>query len=95
MRQLYDKNKRPIKEGDVLKVFHFTGARNQKMFMYKIAGIDRGELAGFCASDLLLEAEGKHRYNLSYNSDPRGVLKDTEIVQSGTSICFTDREKLK
>jgi hypothetical protein len=30
-----DKNGREIMPGDVLKLFHFTGARNKKHFMYK------------------------------------------------------------
>ncbi len=34
---LYDKNRRPIFQGDILKVFHFTGARNKKYYMYKQA----------------------------------------------------------
>lgn len=31
----YDKNGRPIKVGDVLKVFHFIGARRKRHYMYK------------------------------------------------------------
>jgi len=32
---VYDKNGRPIKVGDVLKVFHFIGARGKRHYMYK------------------------------------------------------------
>jgi hypothetical protein len=32
---VYDKNRIPILPGDTLKVFHFTGRRRQKFFMYK------------------------------------------------------------
>jgi hypothetical protein len=33
---LYDKNRRPIEVGDVLKVFHYIAARNRKRcYMYK------------------------------------------------------------
>jgi len=33
--KLYDKNGMIIHVGDVLKVFHFVGARNKKHYMYK------------------------------------------------------------
>jgi len=37
---VYDKNGRPILLGDVLKVYHFTGARRKRHFMYKyVSGI--------------------------------------------------------
>lgn len=37
--KIMDKNGREILTGDVLKVFHFTGARRKKHFMYKfVAG---------------------------------------------------------
>lgn len=35
MNRLYDKTGREIIIGDVLKVFHFTGSRRKKHFMYK------------------------------------------------------------
>jgi len=31
----YDKNVIPILPGDTLKVYHFTGSRRQKFYMYK------------------------------------------------------------
>lgn len=34
---LYDKTGREIVAGDVVKVFHFTGARRKRYFMYKQA----------------------------------------------------------
>ena len=30
-----DKHRRPLRVGDVLKVFHYTGARRKKYYMYK------------------------------------------------------------
>ena len=30
-----DKNRRPLRVGDVLKVFHYIGARRKKYYMYK------------------------------------------------------------
>lgn len=32
---IYDKTGREIMQGDVLKVFHFVGARNKRHYMYK------------------------------------------------------------
>ncbi len=34
---LFDKRARPIKPGDILKVFHYVGARGKHKFMYKQA----------------------------------------------------------
>ncbi len=33
----YDKNRRPIMRGDIIKLFHFIGARRKKYYMYKQA----------------------------------------------------------
>lgn len=35
--ELFDKNKRKIEPGNVLKVFHFVGARRRRHYMYKQA----------------------------------------------------------
>lgn len=35
--KIYDKNSREIVRGDVLKVFHFIGARKKRHYMYKQA----------------------------------------------------------
>lgn len=32
---IYDKRGIPIERGDIVKVFHFTGARRKKNYMYK------------------------------------------------------------
>ena len=39
-----DKYGRTIEHGDLLKVFHFTGARRKKYYMYKIAYEHEGRL---------------------------------------------------
>jgi len=36
MAEVYDKKGIPIHVGDVLKVFHFIGARRKKYYMYKL-----------------------------------------------------------
>ncbi len=93
MKQFYDKTRRPILNGDVLKVFHFKSGR-RNYFMYKVAGIDRGEMCGFCASDLILNEEGRHRYRLGYNANERDIIPDTEILVSGGSDLIEDRQRL-
>lgn len=35
--KLFDKRSRPIEPGDILKVFHYVGARGKHQFMYKQA----------------------------------------------------------
>lgn len=35
MTDLRDKTGRQIEQGDILKVFHFTGRRNKRHYMYK------------------------------------------------------------
>ena len=46
MGDLYDKHGIPIKEFDVLKMFHFTGARRKKYYMYKWVREWKGRLYG-------------------------------------------------
>jgi len=36
---IYDETGRQIKEGDYLRLFHFTGPRNKKYYMYKYVTI--------------------------------------------------------
>jgi hypothetical protein len=43
---ILDKNGIPIEEFDVLKVFHFIGARKKKYYMYKLAVMCNGKLYG-------------------------------------------------
>lgn len=39
-----------LKEGDIIRVFHFIGSRRKKHYMYKIIAIKKGELV---AMDIL------------------------------------------
>lgn len=34
---LYDKNERPIFPGDLLRSFHYTGARRRRLYLYHVA----------------------------------------------------------
>lgn len=76
---LRDKNGRQIERGDVLKVYHFTGPRRKRYFMYKQAMGTRklGSGTEYAVIDHL-DLDG--RYYLEC-CDGRS-LTDVEIVQS-------------
>ena len=97
-----DKHRRPIRVGDVLKVFHFTGARRKKYFMYK--QVTRTQWLGgyggkpkvlfFFVSHLSLKPEsvdGDGGYWLGMH---KGQLDEYEIVQCPTAD-HEDREKVQ
>ena len=85
MTETRDKHGRAMKEGDVLKVFHFIGARRKRYFMYKqIVGTRlRGGLNGapkvhyFDVSHLNMDG-GNDNYTIG---TAEGVLSDYEILQ--------------
>lgn len=86
MSETRDKHGRAMKEGDVLKVFHFTGARRKRYFMYKqIVGIRMlGGLGGkpkvpyFVISHLKLDGGRERTYEIGM---AEGVLSNYEILQ--------------
>ena len=87
--EVYDKNLRPIKVGDILKVFHFIGARRKHHYMYKqvTQRINSIEYARFRLSHLnLCDDIG---YNLAINDRVNDLY---EIVQS-LDCDFESREK--
>jgi len=89
---LYDKNRRPILEADILKVYHFTGARNKRHYMYKQAGkvnlFGKENVPYLKISHLDQSVDG--HYHEKYDGR---VLTDYEIIQGYPY--FGDREKLK
>lgn len=85
-----DKNGRPIRVGDVLKVYHYIGARGKRNFMYKqvtrtqwLGGYgNTSKILYFFVSHLNLKPEsisGDGGYWLGMHE---GQLSDYEIVQS-------------
>ncbi|RWP10465.1 hypothetical protein [Mesorhizobium sp.] len=92
--RLHDKRGIPIAPGDVLKVFHFIGARRKRHYMYKqclgFKGIGpNGDVPYMKFGHLNLVAgdEGRDAY---YLERPDGrTLPDYEIVQS--ILCDHDR----
>lgn len=84
-----DKNGFEITPGDTLKIFHFTGVRRKKHYMYKfVKDIENGRLT---ISHLHLDEK-------SYSIPMDGKqLMDFEIVQGyeNCKIDFTDRRRKK
>ena len=76
-----DKDGKEMRVGDVLKVFHFEGARRKKHYMYKqIVGKVK---LGMPPTDYFkvshLSRDPKEHYLINFSE---GHLKDYEIVQS-------------
>jgi hypothetical protein len=87
----YDKTGREIMQGDVLKVFHFVGARRKRHYMYKQVIEERR----------LGESQNAYWFisHLSQKEDDGYLLardgkthRDYEIVQS-VDFCFEDRPR--
>jgi len=78
--KLYDKNGMIIHVGDVLKVFHFVGARNKKHYMYKqpIAVVPLGQDKAPHLKISHLDMSDSYYYE---HLDGR-TLADYEIVQA-------------
>jgi hypothetical protein len=77
----YDKNGKEIKEFAVLKVFHFTGARRKRHYMYKWVKLieARGKLCW--GAYHLSEDSPNAYYHLQFVANAQRQLTDTEIVQ--------------
>lgn len=86
---LYDKYGYPIREYDVLKVYHFTGRRRKKHYMYKWVRCVNGHLYGSH-----LHSDKHDGYLLTQAS-----LKNTEIVQGYNckdgELDFKDRPRIQ
>lgn len=100
---LYDKNRRPILVGDIIKIFHFIGGRKKKYFMYKYVYNKYTNSNGAVYYTLLhLGSDPAKLLTEKYfmlDEDGK-ILEDTEIVQgirtiNGTLEDVEDRKKLK
>ena len=76
----YDKNGKPINEFDVLKVFHFVGARRKKHYMYKWVQRDDNDRM---IIKHLTNADESVLLSAVVNKD--GIFQDAEIVQTNYS----------
>lgn len=86
VERLYDRRGTPIERGDVVKVFHFVGARRKCHYMYKqclgLATYPHGGTEYLFFSHLNFNNEIGGREG-PYHERPDGrVMRDYEIVQS-------------
>lgn len=89
---ILDKNSKKIEIGDVLKVFHFVGARRKKFYMYKqVVGMQPFGNDQFYKVNHLSSLDGCN-YSLILNNER---LPDVEIVDNiGSSQDFEYRPKI-
>jgi hypothetical protein len=87
----YDKTGREIMRGDILKVFHFTGRRRKRHYMYKqVIGerlLGKSQADYWFLSHLNQSDDG---YHLAKDGT---IYRDYEIVQS-VDACFEDRPRI-
>lgn len=85
---LCDKNKRPFKRGDIVKVYHFTGARRKRYYMYKqCLGVNRYRYDGqdymfFSHLNFIDTIDIKVKDSPYHERLDGGCLETYEIVQS-------------
>lgn len=88
-----DKKGIEIRPGDVLKVFHFVGARNKQHYMYKVVHQIDGYLYAAHAHTIYLEGLSlKNSFALPRDG---GRLDDFEIVEGFNGCHFEERVKRK
>jgi hypothetical protein len=91
VKQVYDKHGIPILPGDTLKVYHYTGARRQRIYMYKWVILEHEESKLLQVSHLSLEG------GYYWMRQDGHIHPDIEIVQGYGGVkfgqSFTDRKK--
>lgn len=92
MKSLRDKTGRKITVGDILKVFHFTGSRRKRYFMYKqVTGV---ETLGKDNTHSYLKISHLDMTDSYYNELLDGrILEDYEVVQGIGKDHFEDRKR--
>jgi hypothetical protein len=93
MVDLYDKTGREIMLNDVIKVFHFTGARRKRYYMYQ-QPTEVIYLGGNKAPYLKIShLNGKSEYYTKKING--GIMEHVEIVQGfgDNSLSFEDRPR--
>lgn len=89
MNEVYDKNGVAIQIGDLLKIFHFTGPRRKKNYLYKFV---QGSSVGIaCGTEYLeinhLNLKRPSHYKLAKTGH---TMEDYEIIQGPN---LEDRKK--
>ena len=85
--KLYDEKGKELKDGQLVRVFHFTGARNKKNYMYKqISKVEKGLYAMHLPVNLPCTDNNRPGYWPAYEADADGIIEGTRIVQ-----CYCDQ----
>ena len=79
----YDKNGREIKEGHLIKTYHFTGARKKKYYMYHVATLEKdGDNIGYWGAREYYK--DRPHYWLKAVANHRNYLLNYEVVKDAT-----------
>ncbi len=72
-----DKHGKPVSRGAVIKMFHFTGRRRKKHYMYKVIDYIEGQRYGIDITSLIIDKD-PHKFILRWVNE-----YNYEIVQDG------------
>lgn len=100
-KKLVDKFNRPVKENDIIRMYHFTGSRKKIFYLYKIMRYDNndGRLKAFDVTEIVTKGEDKaHRCridipNVEYNFEI--ICGDSYVNDYGEYVTWHDRPKVK
>lgn len=87
MKKLFDERGKELKDGQIIRVYHFTGARKKKHYMYKQVSIAQNSLYGLHLP--IADNNQKSGYWLNYNADESGKIEGTRIVQCFCEQCIS------
>ncbi len=91
MTEVYDKNGVPIRKGDIVKVYHFTGPHRKRYYMYKqCVGVTRFLPSGGAVMSFSHLDFGETNDYEEYGH----VLRDYQVVQ-GAFDDYDQRDRLK
>jgi hypothetical protein len=95
MTQFYDKNGVPVCPGDLIRTFHYTGARRKKHYLYHVAVSEGSDLlmVPTCFLEPTMRNEGG-----DYLPKYGGMDPTSEVIHGygpGDVLSFEDRPKRK
>jgi hypothetical protein len=92
---MLDRTGREIMPGDTLKVFHFTGPRHKRYFMFKYVESLEAR-ASWVGKDALVISHLNTAKETYLKIRDNSVWEDCEIVQGygNDGLCFDERPKL-
>lgn len=93
MSEPTDRKGRPIKPGDLLKVFHFRAARRRKVYMYRVVIEHDGHLR---AADIADAAKPgwEHTCPVEVIENPEIIDGPSERASNGELVCWWERPRV-